>query len=391
MTTLRSVPFRKPWTIQLLPLGYGEKCGRRRRSASGGEAEPPERWQTLILQQAGRQWHSRVTFCGAIYGIRKVPGRADGSKRRGDLEDLCRRIDFEKLPLLNDTVTEIIITPDQPENVPSQLLPLVNSPKIESEYYRRHEVGLLWVRTREDPRRFPVIENIAPAVYKVQLRGDGTKSYIYKAVEQPADEPRDSSFIEKELQNLEIFRGKDVPIVQLVAAVVSSNPYQTDHLNSDPEKASDKLVLRGFLIEHHPNGTLEKAVDAANSDADPKQWRKWALQIAEALNTLHEKGIAHMDMKPNNVVISKDGNAVLIDISGVGGFTPKWLMPEFTRRATSAAAELQGTKEERFLGVGEDDLRDDAGLSRGGGQGGAGVCDGECHCNFNGINAKIIC
>jgi serine/threonine protein kinase len=35
-----------------------------------------------------------------------------------------------------------------------------------------------------------------------------------------------------------------------------------------------------------------------------------------------------MDIKPSNVVIDDSGNAVLIDISGIGGVTHEWRAPE---------------------------------------------------------------
>ncbi|OAX80095.1 hypothetical protein ACJ72_05577 [Emergomyces africanus] len=35
-----------------------------------------------------------------------------------------------------------------------------------------------------------------------------------------------------------------------------------------------------------------------------------------------------MDIKPSNIVIDSEGNAVLIGISGVGGITRQWCSPE---------------------------------------------------------------
>jgi serine/threonine protein kinase len=35
-----------------------------------------------------------------------------------------------------------------------------------------------------------------------------------------------------------------------------------------------------------------------------------------------------MDIKPSNIVLDNDGNAVLIDISGIGGVTHEWRAPE---------------------------------------------------------------
>jgi hypothetical protein len=37
---------------------------------------------------------------------------------------------------------------------------------------------------------------------------------------------------------------------------------------------------------------------------------------------------AYMDLKPSNVVLSSESDAVLIDISGIGGVTRQWLCPE---------------------------------------------------------------
>lgn len=35
-----------------------------------------------------------------------------------------------------------------------------------------------------------------------------------------------------------------------------------------------------------------------------------------------------MDIKPSNIVLDKDDNAILIDISGIGGMTYEWRAPE---------------------------------------------------------------
>jgi tRNA A-37 threonylcarbamoyl transferase component Bud32 len=43
---------------------------------------------------------------------------------------------------------------------------------------------------------------------------------------------------------------------------------------------------------------------------------------------MHQIGVTHMDLKPKNVVMSKEWNAVLIDVSGIGGATDEWLLPE---------------------------------------------------------------
>lgn len=55
--------------------------------------------------------------------------------------------------------------------------------------------------------------------------------------------------------------------------------------------------------------------------------RKWPVQIARGLQQLHRLNMAHMDLKPSNIVIDINDNAVIIDISGLA-ITTDWLAPE---------------------------------------------------------------
>ncbi len=144
----------------------------------------------------------------------------------------------------------------------------------------------------------------------------------------------DTVVIQQELQNLKLFRGAP-NIVQLFAVVISTNPYQTTTRDDNP------IVIRGFLLEHHPGGTLEqrfKDIDVTNFP-----WRRWPLQIGYGLLELHQRNITHMDLKPSNIVIDRDRNAVLIDISGIGGVTYEWLAPEL-RDEDALSFPLEGRK-----------------------------------------------
>lgn len=68
--------------------------------------------------------------------------------------------------------------------------------------------------------------------------------------------------------------------------------------------------------------TLEEYIDGKNlseiiekDNLNKKKAYKYALQLCDALNTIHSIGIIHRDIKPENVIITKDDNAVLIDFS----------------------------------------------------------------------------
>jgi serine/threonine protein kinase len=121
-------------------------------------------------------------------------------------------------------------------------------------------------------------------------------------------------------------------IVQLIAAVVSDNPYRTTSAIGDDPPTS----LQGILLEYHPNGRLE---DVLQSPSPNYPWHRWALEITCAIEALHRNGIAHMDLKPQNIVLSRDMHAILIDISGIGGISPEWLSPEM--RSLSADKPLK--------------------------------------------------
>lgn len=318
----------EPFDIEFLPRTYGQNA-----------VQPRKRWLKLILRFSRSQWHLKVAFHGTIQDDRH-PIFGKKLKRRNDLQDLCRCIDFRQIRLLDDTVTEVILSLGLDPNAQSVKLPCIGQPDMDSEYVS--VVGQLCVRTLEDPLRirFPVYDSDSGiptrelfeirdkeelnghSVYKIRLQGDETL-YVYKEVERPHYVPPDTEVLQQELRNLEIFRGNTTGIVQLVAAVVSPNPYQT----TQPGKESGSKVLRGIILEYHPNGTLQQTLKSLKPETN-RRWGQWALQIASALAEMHQHGLAHMDLKPANVVISADSDAVLIDVSGIGGVTRQWLCPE---------------------------------------------------------------
>ncbi|AEO58300.1 hypothetical protein MYCTH_2315393 [Thermothelomyces thermophilus ATCC 42464] len=176
--------------------------------------------------------------------------------------------------------------------------------------------------------------------------------YVYKQVERPFYVAGDSDVLEQELRNLELFRGSDVGIVQLVAAVTSTNPCQTATGFGWGRCRGGSTVLRGLLLEYHENGTLEMALKSPRPNMDGL-WRRWGLQIVRALACLHERGIAHLDLKPSNVVISTDMNAVLIDVSGIGGVTRQWLSPEMLQEKDPMSQDFEARKQNDIWALGQ--------------------------------------
>jgi serine/threonine protein kinase len=303
----------------------------------GGD-EPHIRSQNIVFYSDSSRWHIKVTFKGNTIigdvGDAFIEAQKNYSIRRQQLRAFISFIKFECLPLLEDTVTEVEFgpIPVTPETLP--LSSKINELPVENGYHQF--LDNLYYQIREDPFRtqYPsfvrdpsvsitaragikTITKIAPGISRVNVSSDSKRCYIFKSIDKPFYEPRDTKILEQELQNLKLFR-QSTTIVQLVSVVISTNPYHTGRLE-DPSP-----VLRGFLLEYHPGGTLQ---DALRENCVPPGSGRWPAQIGCGLEQLHLNYIAHMDLKPSNIVISVNGNAVIIDISGSAA-TKDWLAPE---------------------------------------------------------------
>jgi len=268
--------------------------------------EPRKRSLSLIATLAQFQWHVTVTFEGSLHPDKMA--RADKNRRSQDLQNLCLCLDFDRLQLIDNTVTEILIkrenddTPPAFENditSPDGILPLKSTPRFGSEYFP--VCNELRLCVREDPFRvhFPVIDcssytatrelseitkirQLSAGVHEVCV-DNGNNRFVFKEIDNPLYQPRDSQVLSQELRNLQLFQDTK-GIVQLVATVVSRNPYHTfsetseayeaydsdqseqsneTHQSHQNTKTAPSTVLRGVLLEYHPNGTLADALQRA--------------------------------------------------------------------------------------------------------------------------------
>ncbi|KAL2048966.1 hypothetical protein ABVK25_010819 [Lepraria finkii] len=354
--------------IEFIPHKYTEDDSFR----CVGDPEPYVRRQDVIFYSQGSKWNIKVTFNSV--GLKEFHENGSNGvcrflsdpiknklKRRQEFQSFIRLINFEKLTLLDNTVTEIelMLKPagTHASDVFSELLAL---DRIDSVARRNRFLDIaprLKLTVREDPLRvlYPPYshtyvhdpswptkwlsaiqaeEHIAGSAFRVVLAGEKIP-YVFKKIDRPFYQPEDTAIIQQELQNLRLFRGAP-NIVQLSGIVISPDPYQTT------TGYYESVVVRGFLMEHHPGGTLEQWLGKA--DLAKFQWKRWPLQIGYGLLYLHQKSITHMDLKPSNVVIDIDSNALLVDVSGVGGVTYEWTAPELRDKN-----DLNVSLEERVL------------------------------------------
>ncbi|KAJ6185216.1 hypothetical protein N7519_006517 [Penicillium mononematosum] len=283
--------------------------------------------QVLILHNNGSSWWIKFALYGSV--PQAVP--LGYLQHRSIFQKFVEAIDFGQFQLLDDTVTNITLSlTEQSHNsitIRDGYQDLANS-YIAVAHQMCYEIA-------EDPQRvvYPTLERerclptfeahclqnievIPPTVSTALFK---QQKFVYKKIDRPIYEPGDTEHILNEIEVLTQLRG--LPnIAQLVGLVVSENPYKTC------PSTDMATVITGFLLEYYPGGSLEQILkDGFQFDALPIQW---ALQIGTAIESLHKRGRTHLDIKPSNIVLDVNKDAVLIDVSGTGGFMWEWLSPE---------------------------------------------------------------
>ena len=86
------------------------------------------------------------------------------------------------------------------------------------------------------------------------------------------------------------------------------------------EDAASGLLYFVMDLVLDANGAARTLADVEPGDVDEAQLARWYGQIKSALDYVHAEGVVHRDVKPSNILITADGDAVLGDF-GISRFT----------------------------------------------------------------------
>ncbi|KAL4964436.1 kinase-like domain-containing protein [Aspergillus stella-maris] len=196
---------------------------------------------------------------------------------------------------------------------------MVNKGSAETLYWTIQEDKSRHFTEDQFSSKAPITSNVFKVLDTSQ------KPHILKSIIRPLYHPQDTEVICQELKNLKTFQGAP-GIVQAAGILVSICPYLTSTSNFHLKDRDKHLVITEIVLSFYPGGSLDTVFDKLHVHKYP--WRKWPLQLLNALSTLHGAGIYHLDIKPSNIVLDEDENVIIIDISGIGGMTYKWRAPE---------------------------------------------------------------
>ncbi|MBQ0133002.1 MAG: protein kinase [Comamonas sp.] len=118
--------------------------------------------------------------------------------------------------------------------------------------------------------------------------------------------------------------------------------------------AGDLLRLPYLVMEHIAGHTLQHWLDQP-SRPDMATIAQLGAAIAQALHSLHQQNCCHLDLKPGNVLIQDNGNAVLLDFGLSCHAHYPDLLAEELRKAVGSPAWIAP---EQIVGV-RGDLRSD--------------------------------
>lgn len=139
----------------------------------------------------------------------------------------------------------------------------------------------------------------------LEVIGEGGMAFVFKATDLRLNRNVAVKIMREDLMDDEDFRSKFYAEAHAVAMLSSQNIVAVYDVSQNPD-------IEYIVMELVDGITLRQYMDRRGALA----WREvlhFSTQIARALAHAHEKGIVHRDIKPQNVMMFRDGTAKVAD------------------------------------------------------------------------------
>jgi serine/threonine-protein kinase len=152
--------------------------------------------------------------------------------------------------------------------------------------------------------------------------GRGGMSTVYRAFDTVLERPVAIKLMHREIatdsDQLERFRREARAVAQLnhphIVTVIDAGEEPTEHSDrSEIGRGGDPEVGTPYIVLEYVAGETLKALIRRDGPLQITQAIAYAIEIARALGAAHERLIVHRDVKPQNVLISREGSAKITD------------------------------------------------------------------------------
>jgi serine/threonine-protein kinase len=147
-------------------------------------------------------------------------------------------------------------------------------------------------------------------------------STVYRAFDTVLERPVAIKLMHREIatdsDQLERFRREARAVAQLnhphIVTVIDAGEEPTEHNDrSETGQGGDPEVGTPYIVLEYVDGETLKALIRRDGPLRITQAIAYAIEIARALGAAHERLIVHRDVKPQNVLISREGSAKITD------------------------------------------------------------------------------
>ena len=142
--------------------------------------------------------------------------------------------------------------------------------------------------------------------YRIEsLVARGGMGVVYRALDISLQRPVALKLIAPELAEDERFRSRFLMEPRLAASL--------DHPSVVPIYEAGEREGRLYLVMRWVEGTDLRRLLDADGKLDPQRTIATLMQVADALDATHRRGLVHRDVKPANILLDEDGHAYLTD------------------------------------------------------------------------------